>query len=141
MSNPKLTTHEAVERINAGLMGRAFRKYLVFPAGLTALYTLIVVLGFLGIGDVVPGEDLSGIVLTVAGIWTFYYAWVGLVATEAKYKAVARTMDKTLERTGAHWTWCEDSQTYAVHYTDDPHGDDDESDEDADADELGDTEK
>lgn len=133
-----MTTQEVVDRLNAGLLRRAFKKYAAFPVGITLLHTLAVVLDAIGYRGRQTDMDTLWAIMSVGLLWVFYYTWVTLVAERSKYRAAACVADQILEQADGRWVWCEESGTYAAHYGT---GGPDAEEADEDADEAGDTEK
>lgn len=124
MSNTKLTTTEAVTGAFEGQFRRRFLRQMWFPIVVTIATMSSPFLTFGFTSEVLPHVG-NGFLFALV-FWGLSVLGVKNDIVRAKYSLVVDKMDAVLENVDAHWTWCEDTQSYAVHFVEDPHTKDSE---------------
>lgn len=124
-----MTTPAVIKASFEGQFRRRFLRELWFPVAVTlaAMGSPLLQFGFASEALPFMGNGL------VLGALFFGASALGIQRDlyYAKYSIVAGKMDALLENVDAHWTWCETTQTYAIHLTADPHGEDAEETEES----------
>lgn len=115
-----MTTAKAVEGAFEGQYRRRLLREMWFPIVLTVavIASPLLALGFTKEGALQVWQG----VLFAFVFWGFFLMAVQRDVARAKYNMAAGKLDAVLENVDAHWTWCEDTQSYAVHFSDNPHG-------------------
>jgi len=122
-----MNTPAAVNGAFEGQFRRRFLRGMWFPIAVTLACLGSPLLSFGFSGDALP--HVGNGFLFAAVFWGFSILSVKFDIAHSKYVMVAGKMDELLANVEAHWTWCETTQTYAVHFTDDPHADETEGPE------------
>ena len=119
MSDRKMTTSCAMDAAFEGQFRRRFLREMWFPVLVTVacMASPLLVYGFTR--EALP-HVANGLVFAVV-IWGFAALSVQRDIVRAKYSMLAGKLDTLLETVDAHWTWCEDTQSYAIHLVADPH--------------------
>lgn len=127
-----MTTAKAVEGAFEGQFRRRLLREIWLPIVLTVAVVAspLLALGFTREGTL---EVFQGALFALV-FWGFFLIAIQRDVAHAKYNMVAGKLDAVLENVDAHWTWCEDSDSYAVHFSDNPHGDPKETTDDDDDD-------
>lgn len=137
MSDTKLTTPEAVNGAFEGQYRRRLLREMWFPIVLTVAVVGSPLLA-LGFTKDCAFQVWQGLLFAFV-FWGFFLMAVQRDIARAKYSMVAGKLDAVLENVDAHWTWCEDTQSYVVHFSDNPHGDPEETTDADDDDDPEDT--
>lgn len=114
-----MTTPCAMDAAFEGQFRRRFLRELWFPALVTvaSLASPLIAYGFTREALPLVG---NGFLFSMV-MWGFAIISVQRDIVRAKYSMLAGKMDALLETVDAHWTWCDDTQSYAIHLVDDPH--------------------
>lgn len=124
-----MTTKEAVNAAFEGQFRRRFLRELWFPIAVTLACMGAPLLTFGFSGDALPHVG-NGFLFALV-FWGFSILSVQRDILRGKYVLVMAELDEVLENVEAHWTWCETSQAWAIHFTDDPHADESEETEES----------
>lgn len=124
MSDVRMTTPGVMNQVFEGKFAYLFKREVWFPIAFTVAG---IVGSFLQAGFTVDVFRFLGYTVLVSLlVWAFTWVLVQRDIARSKYTTVAAKMDELLEHVDASWTWCERTQSYALHFTDDPHEDDSE---------------